>query len=186
MTTKRRSTVNRLTRSDRLYKRLRNIESVSGFKIKGAEYTAQVFARAPVEIPGYLIQETEYSVTLRHKRTNASKRTVVSRFNIEDVVEVFGAVGEISSVTVMRDTLVREVVGTIVSETASAVVLRTATDETVKLIRNASTRLELVASDDEPAAAGKKKGKKAKPEKAVKTTKRKKRAADEDEDDLDD
>lgn len=179
-----RSTANRLTRADRLMKRLRNIEAASGFKVKGAQYTVQVFARAPVEIPGYLIEENNNYVALRHKRTNASKRTVVSRFNLQDVVEVFGAVGEVSSVTVMREELVREVVGSIISENANSIVIRTVSDETVKLIRNASTRIECVASDDELASG--KKGKKAKAEKPAKAKKAKKRRDEDEDDDLDD
>lgn len=182
---KNRGTANRLTRADRIMKRLRNIDAASGFKVKGAVWRFALYANAPVEVAGYLVSEDANSVSLRHKRTNASKRTVISRFNMNDVVEVFGAVGEVSSVTVMRETLIREVVGSIVEEHANYIVVRTLSDETVKLIRSGSVRIEVIAEDVEGSGKKEKKGGKVS-KKEAKADKPKKKKAKQDDDDLDD
>lgn len=183
---KKRNTANRLTRSDRISKRLRNVSADSAFNVKKAQFTVRVFAEQLVEIGGYLVEVADNYVMLRHKRTSASKRMIVSRFDTSKLVEVFGAVGEISSVSLVREVLVREVVGS-VSETKSGVLkVTTPAGETVILREVCGTRFEVVA-DDEEGSSGKK-GKKVKKAKAEKPAKKgkKKRKADEDDDDLDD
>ena len=185
---KNRGTANRLTRADKIMKRLRNIDASSGFKVKGAVWRFSVYAKNAVEIGGYLVSEDANSVSLRHKRTSASKRTVISRFPLSDVIEVYGAVGEVSSVTVMRETLIREVEGTLVSEHPGYVVVRTLADETVKLVRSAGVRIEIVADDVEGSGESKKSKKKAKAEgkKEKKAGKKSKKSSDDDDDDLED
>lgn len=187
---KKRGTANRLTRADKIMKRLRNIDASSGFKVKGAVWRFSVYAKNAVEIGGYLVSEDANSVSLRHKRTSASKRTVISRFPLSDVIEVYGAVGEVSSVTVMRETLIREVEGTLVSEHPDYVVVRTLSDETVKLVRSAGVRIEIVADDVEGSGEGKKSKKskkdKAEGKKAKKDGKKSKKSSDDDDDDLED
>ncbi len=185
---KKRGTANRLTRADKIMKRLRNIDASSGFKVKGAVWRFSVYAKNAVEIGGYLVSEDANSVSLRHKRTSASKRTVISRFPLSDVIEVYGAVGEVSSVTVMRETLIREVEGTLVSEHPDYVVVRTLSDETVKLVRSAGVRIEIVAEDVEGSGEGKKsKKKKDKAEgKKEKKVSKKSKSSDDDDDDLED
>ncbi len=188
---KKRNTANRLSRTDKIAKRLKNISAKTSFKAKSAMFTFTVFARQAVEIGGFLVQEGTDAVLLRHKRTSASQKTVVSRFSRNDVVEVFGAVGEVSAVTVFREVAIREVVGRLVEDKGGIMTVQTASGETVKLYQRDDVRIE-VRAEDEAAAGGEgkksKKDKKAKAEKAEgkKSKKGKKKKADEDDDDLDD
>lgn len=189
--TKKRNTANRLSRTDKIAKRLKNISAKTSFKAKSAMFTFTVFARQAVEIGGFLVQDGTDAVMLRHKRTSASQKTVVSRFSRNDVVEVFGAVGEVSAVTVFREVAIREVVGRLVEDKGGIMTIQTASGETVKLYQRDDVRIE-VRAEDEAAAGGEgkksKKDKKAKAEKAEgkKSKKGKKKKADEDDDDLDD
>ncbi|AGS82010.1 hypothetical protein O152_gp126 [Pseudomonas phage PaBG] len=189
--TKKRNTANRLSRTDKIAKRLKNISAKTSFKAKSAMFTFTVFARQAVEIGGFLVQDGTDAVMLRHKRTSASQKTVVSRFSRSDVVEVFGAVGEVSAVTVFREVAIREVVGRLVEDKGGIMTIQTASGETVKLYQRDDVRIE-VRAEDEAAAGGEgkksKKDKKAKAEKAEgkKSKKGKKKKADEDDDDLDD
>lgn len=187
---KARNTANRLTRSDKIAKRLKNISAKTSFKVKSAMFTFTVLARQVVEIGGYLVQETSESVVLRHKRTNASQRMVVSRFHRSEVVEVFGAVGEVSSVTVFREVPVREVVGKLIEDSKGVMTVQTAGGETVKLYQHEGVRITVSADDEAGSEKGEgkksKKDKKAeKAEKSGKKSKKSKKAKDED-DDLDD
>lgn len=189
--TKKRNTANRLSRTDKIAKRLKNISAKTSFKAKSAMFTFTVFARQAVEIGGFLVQDGTDAVLLRHKRTSASQKTVISRFSRNEVVEVFGAVGEVSAVTVFREVAIREVVGRLVEDKGGIMTIQTASGETVKLYQRDDVRIE-VRAEDEAAAGGEgkksKKDKKAKAEKAEgkKSKKGKKKKADEDDDDLDD
>lgn len=190
---KKRNTANRLSRTDKIAKRLKNISAKTSFKAKSALFTFTVFARQAVEIGGYLIQDGTDAVLLRHKRTNASQKTVVSRFGRADVVEVFGAVGEVSSVTVFREVPILEVVGRLVEDKGGVLTIQTASGETVKLYQRDDVRIEARAEDEASAGGseGKKSKKKDKAEKEGKKSKKDKKAGkkkkdDDDDDDLDD
>lgn len=184
-----RNTANRLSRADKLSKRLKNISAKTGFKLKSALFTVTVYARQAVEIGGFLIQDSGDTVVLRHKRSSAAQRMVVSRFHRSEVIEVFGAVGEVSSVTVNREVAIREIKGAkLIEDSKGILTIQTASGETVKLYQHEGVRITATAEDDSAAEGGGKKSKKskdAKPEKSGK--KKKKKAKDEDEDDdLDD
>lgn len=186
-----RNTANRLTRADKIEKRLRGVSAKTSFKAKSALFTFRVYRRAPVAVHGWIVSENSDSVLLRHKRTNASKRMVVSRFAHADIIELYGTVGETSSALVVRETQIHEVVGKIVEDKGGVITVQTASGETVKLFQNAQSRIEITAEDEGGDEGGGKKSKKSKAEKPEKSGKKKKKAkkeeADDDEDDdLDD
>lgn len=184
MSTVKRSTT-RLTRSDRIAKRLRNVESDSAFDVKKAEYTVRVHNMVPVEVQGFLLAVSDDSVLIRHKRTNASKRMVISRFSNNSVVEVFGSIGEVSAVTVLRETVTNEYVGTIASSANGVVTIKTQSGELVRITEANCSRLEISAEDVE-GTGKKKKSKKSVKEKEVKVKKKKSKRRDDLDDDLDD
>jgi hypothetical protein len=186
-----RNTANRLTRADKIEKRLRGVDAKTSFKAKSALFTFRVYRRAPVAIHGFIVSESSDSVLLRHKRTNASKRMVVSRFAHADIIELYGTVGETSSALVVKETQIHEVVGKIVEDKGGVITIQTASGETVKLFQNAQSRIEISVEDEGGSSeGGGKKSKKSKAEKPAKDGKKKKKAkkeVDEDEDDdLDD
>lgn len=191
---KNRNTANRLSRADKLSKRLKNISAKTGFKVKSALFTFTVYARQVVEIGGFLIQDSGDTVVLRHKRSSAAQRMVVSRFHRSEVVEVFGAVGEVSSVSVIREVPIREIKeAKLIEDSKGVMTIQTAGGETVKLYQHEGVRITAVADDDSAAEGGGKKSKKdkkdKKADKAEKSSKKsgKKKPKDEDEDDdLDD
>lgn len=179
-------TANRLSRTDKISKRLRGVEAKSAYKRKSTNLTFTVFHKQPVELQGFIVEVNAESVLFRHKRTNASKRMLVSRFDRSEVVELYGDAGEVSSITVMREVPVREVIGTIVSDEGGIVTLKSPSGETVKLYMNSNVRIEANAEDDsEPSGKSGKKAKAEKPAKKVKVKKSKK-SKKSDDDDLDD
>jgi len=183
---KARGTANRLTRADKILKRLRGVEASTSFKSKSAVFNVRVIGREATPINGFIVEETASGVLFRHKRTNASKRMMVSRFANTDIVELYGAIGEASQLTVYRETVIREVTGKIVDDKNGVVTVQTVSGETVKFYPNAHTTIEISVEDGsgEGASEGKK-SKKDKGEKASKKSK-KKASRDEDEDDEDD
>lgn len=193
--TKTRNTANRLSRADKIAKRLKNISAKTSFKAKSAVFTFTVFARQAVELGGFLVGESNDAVLLRHKRTSASQKTVVSRFGRADLIEVFGAVGEVSSVTTFREVAIREVIGRLVEDKGGVMTVQTVSGETVKLYQHDGIRIE-VRADDEASAGGseggKKSKKKGKAEKEGKKSKKgdkkskKSKKDEDDDDDLDD
>ena len=181
-----RNTANRLTRADKIGKRLKNINHKTSFKAKSALFTFRVLARQAVEIGGFIVSEHTDSVLFRHKRSNAAKRMVVSRFSHADLIELYGAPGEVSSVTVMRDVLVREVVGKLVEDKHGVMTIQTASGETVKIFQHSGVRIEVSADDESNEEGGKKSKKSKKADKAEKPKKKKSKKSDDDDDDLDD
>ncbi len=184
---KARGTANRLTRADKILKRLRGVDAKTSFKSKSAVFNVRVIGREATPINGYIVEETASGVLFRHKRTNASKRMMVSRFANNEIVELYGAVGEASQLTVYREAVIREVQGKIVDDKNGIVTVQTASGETVKFYPNAHTTIEISVEDGsgEGASEGKK-SKKDKGEKASKKSKKKSRDEDEDEEDEDD
>lgn len=186
-----RNTANRLTRADKIAKRLRGVSSKTSFKAKSANFVFRVYRAAPVAVHGFIVSESTDSVLMRHKRTNASKRMVVSRLAHADIIELYGTVGETSSALVVRETLIHEVVGRLVEDKGGVMTIQTASGETVKLFQNAQSRIEVSVEDEGGSEAGegkksKKKDKAEKPEKTGKKKKKAKPADEDDEDDLDD
>jgi hypothetical protein len=185
-----RNTANRLTQADKIAKRLKGVSAKTGFKAKSAQFNVSIFARSVVDINGFIVSDSGGVILFRHKRTNASKRMLVSRIPACDLVQLFGAVGEYSSATVIRETLVREVSGKIVEDNGQVLTLQTASGETVKIYQNANTRIEVSVEDDAGDEAGSsKKSKKSKGDKAdggKKKSKKSKKSSDDEDDDLDD
>lgn len=175
----------RLTRSDRIARRLRTISSDTSFNLKKAVFEVQVLAIAPVEIHGYVIAQNETGVVFRHRRTSASKRTLISRFNHNEVLEVFAGEGGIGAVTVLDETVLhtytdcsnpKVISGNIVQFTTGA-------GETVT-VNTDKARIVARAEDEEAKASRGKKSRKSEPKAKAKRTTRKRRS--ELDDDLDD
>lgn len=177
-------TANRLTRGDKISKRLKGVSAKTGFKAKSAMFTFRVIARQATDLHGFIVSEHSDSVLFRHKRTNASKRMVVTRFPHSEIIELFGAAGEPASLTTMRDVVIREMVGKLVEDKNGVVTIQTAGGETVKLFQNDNVRIEISVEDEagEKSERGSKSGKTDK----VKKKKSKKAAKADDEDDEDD
>lgn len=90
----------RLSQTDKVSKRLRGISGGVGIDIKKAVHTVNVYAKnVPVTLPGFLVSSDESAVVFRHKKTSASKKTVISTFFRENVISVFGKPGEPSALT---------------------------------------------------------------------------------------
>lgn len=189
---KARNTANRLTRADKIEKRLRGVSAKTSFKAKSAMFKFQVYRLTPVAVHGFILAENADSILLRHKRTNASKRMVVSRIAHSDIIELYGTVGETSSAMVVKEVQIHEVVGRLVEDKGGVMTIQTASGETVKLYQNAQSRIEVSVEDEggEGEASSGKKKKKDKGEKAEKSSKKKKKSKpaddEEEDDDLDD
>lgn len=173
----------RLTRSDRIARRLKAIPAETGFNLKKAVFEVQVKAITPVEIQGYVIEQDETGVVFRHRRTSASRRTLVSRFEYSEVMEVFNGEGGIGSITVREETVLHTYTDctNLVSLSGNIVQFTTGAGETVT-VNNDCARVVAQAEDVEAKARGKKSRKAASKPKA----KRPRRRRAEAEDDLDD
>lgn len=173
----------RLSRSDKIAKRMRNISAKSSVKVSGAKFTVEVFHRQPVELHGYIVEQGTDYVIFRHKKTNASKRMVLTRFANKDIIELFGKPGELAALTVLRDVKIREIEGKISNEKNGIVVVTTPSGETVTLFPNEHVTT-VISLDEEKASGSSGSSKKDKSEKKGK--KAKKKPVDDDDDDDDD
>jgi hypothetical protein len=179
----------RLSRTDKIVKRLRGIEAKVKLKVSAITFNAALMTKVPTQINGFIVEMTDTDVIFRHKRTNASKRMVVSRFAMSDVLEVFGSVGEPSQITVMAEQVVSEAAGTLVERGSDSITLRTPEGETV--VMRSAEGVRLVVSVDEESAVGvgggskkssKKSSKKADKKPAKKVGKKSKKSSDDDDD----
>lgn len=183
-----RNTAGRLTRADKIAKRLRGVSLKAAIKPSKTNFTFKVYTKSNVDINGSIVSEHSDSILFLHKRTNASKRMVVSRIARRDLVELYGSVGEVSAATVIREVQIREVVGKLVEDKDGIMTIQTASGETVKLYENEGTRIEVSVEHESEAAPAGKKSKKAKADKddGGKKKKKKSKPADDEDDDLDD
>jgi len=151
----------RLARSDRVSKRLRGIKKGTGIKLKGAIHVLNVYALVPVQVNGFLVSMNKNFIVFRHKKTNASKKTRVSTFPRNSVIEVFGQVGEPSQVTMWRRNLISSVRGrvTLNNKQGSVTVIDLTSEEPTTIFLNDSIEIELFADEEEKAQRAPKKRK---------------------------
>lgn len=174
----------RLSRTDKIAKRMRNISAKSSVKVSGAKFLVETFHRQPVELHGYIIEQGTDYVIFRHKKTNASKRMVLTRFANKDIIELFGKPGELAALTVLRDVKIRELEGKISNEKNGIVVVTTPSGETVTLFPNEHVTV-VISLDEDKASGGSSKKDKAEG-KGKKKGKGKPKDLDDDEEDDDD
>ena len=160
---------NRLTRTDKAAKRLRNIKGGTGIKANKLVHTVNTYARVPVTLNGFLVSITSQSVVFRHKRTNASQKTRISTFPRSDVIECFGSVGEPSQLLFLKRDIVSSVNGYVTVDDTGAITVEVAvTGETSTIFPSDQFEVEVFADEDEKlqrkvGGGSKKKGKKAAP-----------------------
>lgn len=176
--------VARLTRSERIGRRLRAVETTSGFNLKRDTFNATVSAVVPSEIHGFILEQGNDRVVLRHRRTSASKRTVVSVFPLNDVVEVYQGAEGIGAVTVMRQAVIHTYSG-VSNPTVKGSLTTFTTDAGETITVNTDRYTLTISADDVEGGNGKGKRKAKKAEADEKPRRKKKRRVEED-DDLDD
>lgn len=155
----------RLAKTDKIARRLRGIKSGVGINLSKAVHTVNIVAESvPVTLPGFLVSIDSHGVVFRHKKTNASKKTRITTFPRNEVVKVLGAPGEVSSITVMRPSLIETLIGYVERDPKTGVIVVTdvTTGETTTVMPHSGVQVEVFADEDEKVQR-KGKGKAAKP-----------------------
>lgn len=98
-------------RSDKASKRLRGVKSGTGLKLSKAIHTVNVYAKVPVVISGFLVSRSANFVVFRHRKSSGSKKTRITTFPRNVVIEVFGNVGEPGQITVWKKNLINTLKG---------------------------------------------------------------------------
>lgn len=178
----------KVARSEKVARRLTGISAKTPFKMSKAVFAIEAVAKVPVSIQGFIVEQNKDTVAFRHKRTNASKRMVVTVFNTSDILELFGVPGEPAELTVLMDQVIRKAQGTIVSSNANGVTIQTTSGEQISFFRTAGVRIGISAEDEEGSGTsnrGPKSGKSSKaPVVDIKAGKKKKKKSSEDDDEL--
>lgn len=144
-----------VSRATKIERKLGGIGAKTSFDPKSALFTVTGFAFQPVEVPGYIIDQTDTHVLFRHRVTSASKKMKVSVFPKTDILELFGAKGEVSSVTVMQRRPFTSVTGRVKLQSDGSLTVTTATKETVNFMSNDKVTYEISAPDESDAGARK-------------------------------
>lgn len=140
----------RLTRSDKVKKRLRGVKPGVGLDYNSLVHIVNVYAaKAPTTLHGYLVSINGSQIVFRHKKTAASKKTRISHFNRSEVIEVFGKVGEVSSVTLIRRTLLNSVRGYVTNNKDGSLTVEDAVSgEEVTIFPSDFIQLEVYADEE--------------------------------------
>lgn len=141
-----------VSRATKIERRLGGIGPKTAFDQKSARFTVTGFAKTPVEIPGYIMDQTATHVLFRHRVTSASRKMKVSVFKKADVLELFGAAGEVSSITVLQLKAFTTVAGRVKLGADGSVTVITDAKETVNFPSNDQVTYEISALDEEGAA----------------------------------
>lgn len=173
----------KVSRAEKVARRLNGISAKTPFKLKNAIFTVEAIAKVPQSIQGYIVSRDADTIVFRHKRSNASKKMVVTIFPVADVLELFGNEGEVSELTVMRETPIRKAQGT-VSCSGNAVTVKTTGGESVTFYRSSSVVVNIYAEDEEGSTPSARGPKKADTKVVDIKTKKKKRAVDDDDGEL--
>lgn len=110
----------------------------------------------PTTIDGILVNKSDTFVTIRHRK-RASRKTRQTTFTTEQVITVFGSVGELSRVTVLSRQLLQKLRGTVkYSKTRTALSVTGADGHKTVVNIGPRTDVEVFADEDEKAQSVKK------------------------------
>lgn len=178
----------KVARSEKVARRLNGISAKTPFKMSKAVFAVEAVAKVPVSIQGFIVEQNKDTVAFRHKRTNASKRMVVTVFNTSDILELFGVPGEPAELTVLMDQTIRKAQGTIVSSNAHGVTIQTTSGEQISFFRTAGVRIAITAEDEEGSGTSNRGPKSGSSKKApvvdIKAGKKKKKKSSDDDEEL--
>ncbi len=141
----------KVSRQEKIGRRLNGISAKTPFKLQNAVFTVQAVTKIPVSMQGFIVKRGENSVAFRHKKSNASKRMVVTMFPNSEILELFGNEGEVAEITVLREQPVRQAQGT-VKDTGNSVIVTTPSGEVVTFYRSAGVTVNVFAEDEEGSA----------------------------------
>jgi hypothetical protein len=146
----------RLGRVEKIEKKLKGVSAGAGVNTGGI-YTIVLRAkRVPVEIQGFLVEQNEHNVIFRHKRSSGSRKMRKDVFPARDVVEVFGAVGEASSIVVMMSKIISTSKGYIAkSKTSGLIRVKDITTGSVSTVYpNNDVYVEIFEDEEEEIPSG--------------------------------
>lgn len=146
----------RLQRSEKIEKKLRGIERGVGAESDGVHTVVIRAKRTPVEICGFLVSQNEHLIVFRHKRSSGSRKMRRSVFQTKDVIEVFGSVGEYSSITVMASKVISTFRGLIAKSKTSGIIKikNPTTDEVTTIYPNDAIEVDIYEDEDDDGASG--------------------------------
>ena len=170
-------------RSDKARKRLRGVNAGTGLKLGKAIHTVHVYARVPVVIPGFLVSRDANFIVFRHRKSSGSKKTRITTFPRNVVIEVFGNVGEPGQVTVWKKHLINSLKGYVKlnSEMGALRVTDILTEEPSVIYLSDSIDIDIYADEEEKAQRLPKRKKGAKSSKVVEEEETEDDASDEED-----
>lgn len=158
-------------RATKIERKLGGITAKTSFDLKTAQFSVVGFVNQPTEIPGFIIEQNDSHVLFRHRATSASKKMKVSVFKKSEVLELFGSVGQTSSITVLQRRQFTSAIGRLKLNSDGSVTVTTAAKETVNFPSNERVSYEISAHDESDAGARKPKASAEAPAKAKKAGK---------------
>lgn len=142
------------TRVDRAAKKTSSISTVRA-KAEKMPHDVTISAVQAVEIQGFILEITDFHISIRHKRGHGSSKQIVSTFPLNAVIERVGVAGEAGQILVMTHAPVRTLSGQYISIKGNTI---TATDALNGEVTTLTSNVEGVTVSlqvDETAAAKK-------------------------------
>lgn len=150
----------------KLERKVARLGSVPKNDYSKSSYEIECIGRIPTEIFGQLLEINENFVVFRHKKARGS-RVYISRFPKSDVLRIEGAIGEASSILVVRNSPIYSYEGVAKQSKDGFIHIEQENGDSVLLNANASfsqtvniTAEEAVVKSGKPEKAGKKRSKK--------------------------
>lgn len=156
------------SRSEKAGKRLRGVKSGVGLKLTKAIHTVNVYAKTPVVVSGFLVSRDKNFVVFRHRKSNGSKKTRITTFPRNVVIEVFGNVGEPGQVTIWKKNLINTLKGyvTLSSKQGAVRIVDLVNEEPTVIYLSDHIDIDIFADEEEKAQRLPKRKKGAKQSKA--------------------
>lgn len=153
----------KITRTQKIAKKFSGIKPGVGSNSSKEIHTINIFAKhTPVELQGFLVSMDEHNVVFRHKRTSGSRKIRKSVFPSSQVVEVFGSVGEFSSILMFGTKLVNTLKGYVArSKTSGIIKVKNATTGEISTIHpHPDVTVEVFVDEEDGSTSGRGKAKK--------------------------
>lgn len=143
----------KVSRGDKISRKLASVDMFGKFSEKNGVFHVEAYMEQPTELIGAVLRRTATHTTLRHKVTAASRRTQVSVFSNDKILELFGDENNYGSVTVLKSRKFSEATGKLNYDEDGSFTVTDASGEVTRFFPQACVTHSIYSSEDAPVVA---------------------------------
>lgn len=148
----------RVTQQDKIARRLKRAGK-STVNVKSAVYNVEITdLNAVTTYEGLLVADNGSHVVFRHKKSRGGSRMRVSHFQAEDIVSLYGDIGEAAAITVREAKSLLNCKGTVSYDKGVIVVTSDVTGEVTRIHNRSDLRVAISVDEESTARSASKKG----------------------------